>query len=71
MKTLKERHAEWVAFAKAKGLKLLKFNCPHCGKEIETLAAPEGEVFDTAAGCIHCDKGYWREVTNTEVKTYK
>ena len=67
MNSLQQTHAQWLERLKSEGEKVLTFNCPYCEQEIATLAAPDGQVFDTAAVCIHCEELYWRQVTNTEV----
>lgn len=49
---------------KAKGAKLLAYGCPHCRKILKTLAAPQGDTWDSLSKCPHCDKVYMRFTQN-------
>ena len=66
MATLLKRYTEYNDRLKAKGAKMIKFNCPMCAKDIETLPAPKGEFWDTLAQCPHCEALY---IKITEGKT--
>lgn len=54
------RYTEYNDRLKAQGVKMTKFSCPSCAREIETQAAPKGERWDTLANCPHCDAMYMK-----------
>jgi hypothetical protein len=57
---LKQKHGEYIAKAKAKGMKTLTFRTPCCEKDVEDRAAPAGEKWDTLATCPHCGAMYMK-----------
>jgi hypothetical protein len=61
---LAEKHAQQIAGMKARGKKVLAFDAPCCGKEIETPAPPKGHTWDTLATCQHCGALYYKIVTH-------
>lgn len=67
MKTLKQRHEEYIARLKAKGRKTLTFVAPCCGETIEDIAAGEGETWDTLSTCPHCGALYMKVTTSAEI----
>ena len=48
-------YTEYYSRLKAKGVRLIKFDCPKCAKEIETVPAPAGEKWDSMSQCPHCE----------------
>jgi Zn finger protein HypA/HybF involved in hydrogenase expression len=60
MASLLNRYTEYNDRLKAKGAKLIKFGCPACAKDIETLPAPKDEYWDTLAQCPHCEALYMK-----------
>lgn len=60
MASLMKRYTEYNDRLKAKGATLIKFACPACTKDIETLPAPKGEFWDTLAQCPHCEALYMK-----------
>lgn len=54
MKTLKQKHEDFIAKFKANGGKTLTFVAPCCGQQIEDRAGNDGETWDTLATCPHC-----------------
>jgi hypothetical protein len=58
MATLMKRYTEYNDRLKARGATLIKFACPGCNKDIETLPAPTGEFWDSLAECPHCEVRY-------------
>lgn len=67
MKTLKQKHAEYIAKVKATGGKTLKYVTPCCGKGVEDPAAGKGETWDTLATCPHCEALYWKVTTSRKI----
>lgn len=55
MSTLMQRYTQYNERLKAKGIKLISFDCPSCAKAIECQAAPRGDTWDSMANCPHCD----------------
>ncbi|EPG9355252.1 hypothetical protein ACKU3Z_030060 [Pseudomonas aeruginosa] len=53
--TLMQRYTEYNDRLKAKGVKLVAFECPACQQSIETLPAPKGDVWDNLSECPHCN----------------
>ena len=48
---------------KAKGIRLIKLDCPGCKKFIETMPAPRNDVWDTVSQCPHCEIMYKKFTT--------
>ena len=67
MKTLKQKHEEYIAKVKADGGKTLTFKAPCCGQEIEDLAGREGQTWDTLTSCPHCGAMFMKITTATEI----
>lgn len=61
--TLKERHEDYIARLRARGDEITNYECPDCGGVIDTMAAPEGESWDTLSTCPHCE-GLHMKFTN-------
>ena len=67
MKTLKQKHEEYIARVKANGGKTLTFTAPCCGKPVEDRTAGKDETWDTLATCPHCETVYWKVATENEI----
>lgn len=67
MKTLKQKHEEFIAKIKANGCKTLTFVAPCCGKAIEDRAGNDGETWDTLATCPHCGVLYMKVTTEHKI----
>lgn len=60
MAKLMKIYTEYNDRLKARGAKLIKFECPICSESIETLPAPNGHLWDTLAQCPHCEAFYMK-----------
>lgn len=67
--SLKQEYQAFIAKVRKDGGRLLKFPCPCCQEDIETLAASDGAVWDTLATCPHCEGAFIKVVTATQVET--
>lgn len=67
--SLKQEYQAFIAKVRNDGGRLLNFPCPCCQEEIETLAAPDGDVWDTLATCPHCEGVFIKVATSTQVET--
>lgn len=61
--TLFKQYTDYNDRLKSQGIKLISFNCPCCSKPIETMPAPEGDVWDSLSTCPHCDRMFMK-ITN-------
>lgn len=66
---MKQEYLEFIAKVRNDGGKLLQFPCPLCNEEVETLAAPEGALWDTLATCPHCEGTFFKRATATQVES--
>ncbi|MFH2500205.1 hypothetical protein [Morganella morganii] len=69
--TLKEKYIRWVNGLKAKKVVLVTFSCPHCGAGIETLPAPDREVWNSLTSCPFCESVFMKLVSGKRVITGK
>lgn len=60
MPTLMERYQEYNNRLKARGIKMVSYQCPCCSESIETQPAPKGEKWDTLSECPHCNRLYMK-----------
>lgn len=67
--SLKQEYQAFIARVRQNGGWLLTFPCPRCGEKVETLAAPDGAVWDTLATCPHCEGTFIKIITATQVTT--
>lgn len=70
MRDLKQRYDEYIARCKDSGKPLIGYPCPHCRVTIETLRAPDGEVWDTFSSCPHCDEIHFKITRGGEVEAH-
>lgn len=57
-KIRKERLIEyrrWLCRAELNKTKLIAYNCPGCLEKLQTIEAPEGELWDSFSNCPLCD----------------
>lgn len=66
---MKQQYQAFIARVKERGGKVLMFSCPHCHEDIETLAAPPGEVWDSITTCPFCDAMFVKYATHHSVTT--
>jgi hypothetical protein len=60
---LRKAQADYIAAARAAGARTLTFK-PPCGcADIETVAPPRGQTFDTLARCPSCGALHYKTVT--------
>lgn len=57
-----------IAQLEANGVTLVAYSCPHCAKELKTMAAPSGESWDSTAACPHCNEFYFKITTGRKVQ---
>ena len=55
---LAEAHAKYITRAREAGKIILAYRIPACGHRAESIAAPDGEYWDTVATCIVCGALY-------------
>ncbi|AUV05506.1 hypothetical protein V8X86_000801 [Escherichia coli] len=65
---MKQEYQEFIAKVRKDGGRLLPFPCPLCREKIETLAPPEGDLWDTLATCPHCEGTFFKRATATKVE---
>lgn len=54
-------YEEWLAKAKADGLRLSRYQCPSCGVDIETpTPACKRESYDSMMLCPHCGELHFK-----------
>lgn len=63
MKTLKQRHEEWLDKWEQDGGIVHKFYCPHCEKLISCHAPSNNDVWDSICVCPECQNLYMRFTT--------
>lgn len=64
-----QQYKSFISRCHERGAKLLHFPCPVCSSDIETLAAPQGDIWDTTSICPFCDCIYLKVVNDTAVLT--
>ncbi|OVZ94895.1 hypothetical protein CBW58_02140 [Yersinia frederiksenii] len=64
---MKQQYQAFIARVKERGRKVLKFSCPHCHEEIETPAAPQGDVWDSISTCPFCEGMFVKYVNHSSV----
>lgn len=69
MTTVKRLQSKFMQQCRTGGAAILRFPCPACGTEIETLAAPRGETWDSLSVCPECDAMFMKVVNGTMVLT--
>lgn len=67
MKTLKQKHEEYISSVKASGAKTLTYPAPCCGGQIEDRAANTGETWDSLRTCPHCGELFMKVSTDVEI----
>lgn len=65
---LKQRHAAWIARAKANGATILSYRVPCCDATMEDRAAGPGERWDILATCPHCG-GLYLKISTADAIT--
>lgn len=65
---MKQEYQEFIEKVRKDGGKLLPLSCPLCREIIETLAPPEGALWDTLATCPRCEGTFFKRVTTTQVE---
>ncbi|MBN8885936.1 MAG: hypothetical protein J0I77_09470 [Rudaea sp.] len=65
--TLLQKHEEFISRLRANGVRILRYQVPCCGKELEDRAANKGEVWDTLATCPHCKALYLKISKSSEI----
>lgn len=68
---LRRRHNEYIAKCAARGDKLLTYTVPCCGGEMQDIAAPEGQTWDTLATCPHCGECYIKITHHTFIEALR
>lgn len=71
MSNRKEQYLTYIRNLKASGKTVIAYKCPHCDAELEALAPPPGEVFDSAVVCYECEHLHFKVVENGTVTTKK
>ncbi|HCG2926643.1 TPA: hypothetical protein ACNFPO_004438 [Citrobacter freundii] len=66
---MKQQYQAFIARIKERGGKLIMFSCPLCHGEIETPAAPLGDVWDSISTCPHCTGMFVKYVCHINVTT--
>lgn len=69
MARVNRQYSTFIKKCRASGASLLRFPCPVCSIEIETLAAPKGAIWDTACTCPYCAAFFFKAVNDTTVLT--
>lgn len=69
--TLLQKHEEYIARVRAKGAKILSYDCPNpeCGKAVEVIV-PENKragTWDTSCTCPHCGDLQFKIATYAKV----
>ena len=64
---MKQQYQAFIARVKERGGKVLMFSCPHCHEEIETPAAPLGDVWDSISTCPFCSAMFVKYVNHNSV----
>ncbi|EKN3971057.1 hypothetical protein ACULTK_004544 [Yersinia enterocolitica] len=65
---LKQKYQVFISRCRANGTPLLRFTCPQCNSDIETLAAPHGDEWNSISTCPFCDVVYMKVVTDADVE---
>lgn len=68
METLFSRYTSFIERAKAGHTTLVQFSCPSCKQDIETIPAPEGEVWDSLSTCPHCETLFMKVISGFSVE---
>ena len=66
--TLKQKHDDYNAKLKARGVKMLAYTVPCCNGQMEGRAAGAGEKWDSLATCPHCGELYMQITTANEIQ---
>lgn len=69
MTKVKCQHSAFMKRCIEGGMGILRFPCPACGSEIETLAATRDEVWDSLSICPECNAIFMKVVNGTTVLT--
>jgi len=69
MTRVNRQYSAFIKQCHQEGTALLCFPCPVCSSEIETLAAPQGAIWDTASTCPYCAAFFFKVVNDTTVNT--
>ena len=67
--SIKQEYKQFILVVKKDGGILLKFQCPYCQEEIETLVAPGKAVRDSLTTCPYCQGTFMKIATATRVAT--
>lgn len=67
-KLLKQDYQAFISRCKANGSSLLSFKCPQCSSDIKTLAAPQGDEWNSITTCPFCNTVFMKVVTDADVE---
>lgn len=67
--SLKKEYMTFIARVRTDGGRLLKFTCPCCQEEIETLVPSDESVWDSLSTCPYCEGTFFKVATATQVET--
>lgn len=65
---LKQDYRVFISRCRANGAPLLRFKCPQCNRDIETLAATQGDEWNSISICPFCNAIYMKVVTDADVE---
>ena len=71
MTTLMQRHENYIAAIKANGGKCVVYQTPCCGKSLESLAAPDGENWDSLVTCPFCGDLFAKLTNGADITAFR